>query len=263
MIRTALSAAAALLMLALGIGGTTAIFTVVNAVLVNPLPYPDSDALVSIIHTVDGRDEPFFGDAIYKTYRENTRAFEDFGVWTPYTNVATVTGRRQPEEIRALTLSRGLLTTLRVRPEVGRIFSEADDAPRTPDTVMVSHAYWQREFGGDPSVVDSVVTINARPHRVVGVMPAGFTFAGESDIVLPIRIDPARPVPLFRLRGIARLRASVTMEQANVDVGRILGLWRTNYPMGPTDPFRNTRYGPSLRPLQQDGVGDVGRTLWW
>ena len=101
---------------------------------------------------MDGRDEPFFGDAIYNTYRENMRAFEDFGVWTPYANIATMTGRSQPEEIRALTLSRGVLTTLRVRPEVGRIFSESDDAPRAPDTVMLSHAYWQREFGGDPSV---------------------------------------------------------------------------------------------------------------
>jgi predicted permease len=255
-------AAAALLMLAFGIGATTAIFTVVNAVLINPLPYRDSDALVSIVHTVDGRDEPFFGDAIYNTYRENTRAFEDFGVWTPYANVATVTGRSQPEEIRALTLSRGVLTTLGVRPAAGRIFSEADDAPRAPDTVMLSHAYWQREFGADPSVVDRVVTINARPHRIIGVIPAGFTFAGESDIVLPIRIDPARPVPLFRLRGVARLKAGVTMEQANADVNRILALWRTNYPMSPTDPFRNTRYGPSLRLLKRDVVGDVGRTLW-
>jgi len=255
-------AAAALLMLALGIGGTTAIFAVVNAVLINPLPYPDSDALVSIVHTVDGRDEPFFNDAIYNTYRDNPRAFEEFGVWTPYASAATITGRSQPEEIRALTLSRGVLTALGVRPEVGRIFSETDDAPRTPETVMLSHAYWQREFGGDPSVVDGVVTINARPHRVVGVMPAGFMFAGESDIILPIRIDSARPVPLFRLRGIARLRAGVTMEQANADVARILGLWRTNYPMGPTDPFRNTRYGPSLRPLKQDVVGNIAPTLW-
>jgi predicted permease len=255
-------AAAALLMLTLGIGATTAIFTVVNAVLINPLPYPDPDALVSIVHTVDGRDEPFFSDAIYNTYLENTRAFEDFGVWTPYANVATVTGRSQPEEVRALTVSRGVLTTLRVRPDVGRIFSEADDAPGAHDTVMLSHAYWQREFGGDPSVIDRVVTINARPHRVIGVMPAGFRFAGESDVVLPIRINPARPVPLFRLRGVARLRAGATMEQANADVARILALWRTNYPMGATDPFRNTRYGPSLRPLKQDVVGDIGRTLW-
>ncbi len=255
-------AAAALLMLGLGIGATTAIFTVVNAVLINPLPYPDSDALVSIVHTVNGRDQPVFGDAIYNTYRENTRAFEDFGVWSPFATVATVTGRSQPEEIRALTLSSGVLTTLLVRPHVGRIFSETENTPGAPDSVMLSHAYWQREFGGDPSIVDRFITINARPHRVIGVMPAGFTFAGESDIVLPIRIDPARPVPVFRLRGIARLRAGVTMEQANADVARILALWRTNYPMGPTDPFRNTLYGPSLRPLKQDVVGDVGRTLW-
>lgn len=255
-------AGAVLVMLALGIGATTAIFTVINAVLISPLPYPDSDALVSIVHTVDGRDEPFFSDAIYDTYRENARAFEDVGVWTPYANVATITGRSGPEEIHAVTLSRGVLTTLGVQPQVGRIFSEADDAPRAPDTVMLGHGYWQREFGGDASIVGEIVTINARPHRVVGVMPPGFTFAGESDIVLPIRIDPARPVPLFRLRGIARLRAGVTMEQANADVARILGLWRANYPMSPTDPFRNTRYGPSLRPLKQDVVGDVGRTLW-
>lgn len=255
-------AAAALLMLALGIGATTATFTVVNAVLINPLPYPESDALVSIVHTVDGRDEPSFGDAIFHTYRENTRAFEDFGVWTPYANVATVRARSQPEEVRALTVSRGLLTTLRVRPNLGRIFSEADDAPGAQDTVMLSHAFWQREFGGDPSVIDRDVTVNSRPHRVIGVMPAGFLFAGESDILLPIRINPAAPVPVFRLRGVARLRAGVTMEQANADVARILALWRTNNPPGPTDPFRNTQYGPSLRPLKQDVVGDIGRTLW-
>lgn len=196
-------AAAAILMLALGIGATTAIFTVVNAVLIKPLPYPDSASLVSIVHTVDGRAEPFFGDEIFNTYRDNGRAFEDFGVWTPYANVATVTGRSQPEEIRALTASRGVLTTLRVRPVVGRIFSEADDAPAAPDTAMLAHAYWQREFGADPSVIDRVVTINARPHRIIGVMPAGFAFAGGSDIILPIKIDPGLPVPVFRLLGVA------------------------------------------------------------
>jgi predicted permease len=249
-------------MLALGLGATTAIFTVVNAVLIKPLPYSDSDSLVSIVHTVDGRAEPFFGDEIFNTYRDNTRAFEDFGVWTPYANVATVTGRSQPEEIRAFTASRGVLTTLRVRPVVGRIFSEADDAPAAPDTVMLAHTYWQREFGADPSVIDRVVTINARPHRIIGVLPAGFHFAGGSDIVLPIKIDPARPVPVFRLLGVARLKPGVTMAQANADVDQILALWKTNYPMGETNPFRNTRYGSSLRPLKQDVVGDIGRTLW-
>jgi predicted permease len=127
---------------------------------------------------------------------------------------------------------------------------------------MLSYAYWQREFGADPSVIDRVITINARPHSIIGVMPAGFHFAGGSDVVLPIKINPARPVPVFRLLGVARLKAGVTMAQANADVDRILALWKVNYPMGPTNPFRNTRYGSSLRPLKQEVVGDIGRTLW-
>src|SRR5688572_23656382 len=92
--------AAAVLMLALGIGATTAIFSVVNSVLINPLPYPDSDALVSIVHTVDGRDEAYFGDAIYTLYTEQNRTFEAFGVWSPYAGAATVTGQGDPEEVR-------------------------------------------------------------------------------------------------------------------------------------------------------------------
>src|SRR5688572_20227959 len=97
-------AAAAVVMLALGIGSTTAIFSVVNSVLIRPLPYPDSDALVKIVHTIGGVDQAYFSDAIYATYLENTQAFQDLGVWVP-AGRANVTGQGEPEEVRALTAS--------------------------------------------------------------------------------------------------------------------------------------------------------------
>jgi hypothetical protein len=140
-------AAAAVVTLALGIGATTAIFSVVNAVLINPLPYPDSDALVSIVHTVDGREEAYFGDQIYTIYTEQNRTFEAFGVWSPYSRAATVTGQGDPEAVRVLAVSQGLLPALGVRPEIGRGFSAVDDTAGMPDTVILSTGYWRRTFG--------------------------------------------------------------------------------------------------------------------
>ena len=265
--------AAAVLTLALGIGATTAIFSVVNAVLINPLPYPDSDALVSIVHTVNGQDEAYFGDAIYATYTEHTRTFDSFGIWSPYAGTATVTGQGHPEEVRVLAVSHGLLPALGVPPEIGRGFSAADDAPGMPDTVMLTYGYWHRTFGGDPDVVKRVLTINARPHQIIGVMPAEFRFGGalantttrvsSPDIILPLRINRARPAPVWRHVGVARLKPGVTVARANADVDRMIAIWSAPSERAKWDSaFRNTRYGASLRPLKEDVVGNVGRTLW-
>ena len=266
-------AAAAVVTLALGIGATTAIFSVVNAVLINPLPYPDSDALVTVVHTVDGRDEAYFGDQIYTTYAERHRTFDAFGVWSPYAGAATVSGQGDPEEVRVLAVSQGLLTALGVRSEIGRGFSAADDTPGAPATVILTNSYWHRTFGGDPDVVRRVLTINSRPHQIIGVMPAEFRFGGavvnatmrasSPDIILPLQIDPARPVPVWRHLGVARLKPGVTVAQANADVDRMIAIWsspseRMKWPSA----FRNTRYGASMRPLKQDVVGNVGRMLW-
>jgi predicted permease len=250
-------AAAAIVTLALGIGATTAIFAVVNAVLINPLPYPDSDRLVLISHTVGGTDLPYFSDVIFTTYGENTQTFQDFGAWNPDGTTATVTGRGEPEEVRTWTLSRGVLTTLGVQPEIGRWFSHADDSPGAPDAVILTSAYWHRKFGGDPAVLGRSLTINDRPHQIVGVMPAAFRFTGEADMILPLRIDRVRPIPSFRLQGLARLKPGVSLAQANADAGRIIRIWLVN-----KDPAFQARYGPALRPLKQEVVGDVGRTLW-
>jgi putative ABC transport system permease protein len=115
-------ALAAVVTIALGIGATTAVFSIVNGVLIKPLPYPDADALVRIVHSIGGINQPYFSDAIYLTYADNTQAFDDLGVWSPGETV-TITGHADPEEVRALKASRCVLTTLGVRPEIGRWFS--------------------------------------------------------------------------------------------------------------------------------------------
>ena len=242
------------LTLGLGIGGTTAIFSVVNGVLIKPLPYPESDALVRIVHSIDGIDQPYFSDAIYLAYVDNAQAFQDLGVWSPG-ETSTITGQGDPEEVRTLTASRGVLTTLRVRPEIGRWFSTADDTPRVADTVIITSGYWHRRFAGDRSVLERALTINGRSHQIIGVMPADFRFDSEFEIVLPLRIDQGAPAPGFRLLGVARLKPGVTLPQANADVARMLPIWLKN-------PAVRARWAPALRPLKQDVVGDVGRTLW-
>jgi predicted permease len=250
--------AVAIVMLALGIGATTAIFSVVNGVLIKPLPYPNADALVRIVHNIGGIEQQFFSDAIYLHYVENTQAFEDLGVWSPGAT-ATITGGGDPEEVRALWASRGVLTTLGVRPEIGRWFSPDEDTPGARDTVIVTSGYWRRRLGGDPAVLERSLTINGRPHQIVGVMSADFRFSRDFDIVLPLRINTASPGGIFRLVGVARLKPGITLAQASVDVNRILDIWFS----GPrANPAVRARWTPSLLPLKEDVVGNVGSTLW-
>ncbi len=252
-------AAAAVVMLALGIGSTTAIFSVVKAVLINPLPYPNADALVQIAHNIGGIDQDYFNDAIFLTYAEHAQSFESVGVWTPESTGVTVTGQGDPEEVRALNASRGLFTTLGVQPEIGRWFSVEDGAPGSPNTVMLGAGYWQRRFGGDPAAVGRSIVINGQPHQIIGVMPAAFTFGGESDVMLPLRINPARPVPFFYLNGVARLKPGVTVDAATADIPRVLEIYFDTYK---ANVKRDVRWVPIPAPLKEIVVGDVGPTLW-
>lgn len=251
-------ASAAVLMLGLGIGATTAIFSVVNAVLLEPLPYAHPGALVRIVHSIGGVDQPYFSDRIYLAYVDNTLAFEDLGVWTPG-DTATITGRGEPEEVRALTATRGVLTTLGVPPILGRWFSPADDRPGAPDVVMLGGGYWQRRFGGDRRVLGETLTVNGRPHQIVGVMPPGFRVDGDFDVVLPLRIDRGAPLSSFRLLGVARLAPGVTLAAADRDVARVLGIW---FDDSGVKPDVRARWAPALRSLVDDVLGDTGRSLW-
>lgn len=251
--------AAGVLMLALGIGATTAVFSVVKAVVINPLPYPDADRLVHIVHNIGGIDQPYFNDAIYLTYAETGEAFESVGVWVPDGQGVTVTGHGEPEEVRALAASRSFFTTLGVQPRVGRWFSTGEDAPGSPLTLMLGEGYWRRRFGGDAGVIGRPIVVDARSYQIIGVMPASFTFGGESDVFLPLRINPARPVPFFRLNGVARMKPGITLAAANADVPRVLENYFVKYK---ANPERKVRWTPLLAPLKDVVVGDAGSRLW-
>jgi predicted permease len=251
-------ATAAILTLALGIGGTITMFSVVHGVILKPLPYQDPDGLVRIIHVIGGIRQPYFSDAIFRTYVEQSQAFSDVGVWVPAAT-AVITAQGDPEEVRTLTASRSLLTMLGVAPVLGRWFSTAEDAPSGPATVMLTHGYWQRKFGGDSAVLSRTLTIDGRPHHIVGVMPSHFRFGEEFEIIRPLRINAAAPAPIFRLVGLARLKPRVTLAQANTDVMRVLNAW---FEQANTPPDIRARWSPALQPLKDEIVGDVRATLW-
>ena len=251
-----------ILTLALGTGATTAMFSVVNGVVIKPLPYPASENVVTVgVSAVFGTERtPYFPLAprMFTSYAENGQSFQEFGLVT--TLEATVTGSGSPEHTNALQVTRGILTALGVQPVVGRWFSRDDDRPGTPETVILSYGYWQGRFGGDPAAIGRVMTIDSRPREVIGVMPASFSLPGiPADLILPFRFDPDQPPDGFCCSGVARLKPGATLAQANADVARMLDAWKRqeNRPA-----LEDLQLGPAVRLLKDDVVGNVGRVLW-
>ncbi len=258
----------ALVTLALGIGATTAIFSVVNAVLIKPLAFPKADALVGVWHVAPGisgiQGDINCSPTMYFTYREENRSFENIGLWSG--GGATVTGVGEPEQVRALSVTAGTLDALGIQPMLGRWFSQTDDTPGSAETVTLTYEYWQRKFGGDRSMVGRSMNVDSTPHVVVGVMPAEFGFQNNPELILPQRFDRAKIfLGNFSYQGIARLKPGVTIQQANVDLARMLPIWMNNWPAPPgfsKDLVQNARFGPKITPLKQEVVGDIGTVLW-
>jgi hypothetical protein len=257
----------AIVTLGLGIGANVAIFSVVNGVLLQPLPFHDAGRLVGVWHSAPGLDIPLLNQspATYFTYREEGRAFEDIGLWDDWQ--VSVTGTGEPERVSALAVTDGVLGILRVEAAIGRRFTKEDDAPGAPDRVMLSHAYWQRKFSSDPGVVGRLVTVDGKPREVIGVLPEGFRFLRYTpQLLIPFQFDRAKVrVGNFSYQGVARLRDGVTLEAANADVARMLPMHIERFPMpeGLTKQmFEETRMAPNVRPLAQDVIGDVGSVLW-
>jgi len=270
--RNPMFAAATLLTLALGIGANTAVFSVVNSVLLRPLPYPSAGELVSIQHTAPGAPGLISasGDlrlsaSMYFTYADNNRTFQEIGAWGA--GYATVTGQGEPEELPTVGVTYGVLEALQVQPIAGRWLSKEDQKPGAARTVVLGYGYWQRRFGGDPSVIGRNVTIGSQPTRIVGVMPQGFRIVDiGAELILPYMFDRGRLIlPGFAYRSVARLKPGVSIEEASADIARMVPVWMRSWPPPqgvPASQWEAWRITPALRPLEQDVVGSVRSILW-
>jgi putative ABC transport system permease protein len=257
----------ALLTLAIGIGANTAIFSVIEGVLLKPLPYPRSDELVALDHAAPGVNIPRAGAApfLYFTYREDGRVFQDVGLWNVGTS--SVTGLAEPEEVRTLFVTDGILPILGAQPTRGRVFSKTDDAAGNPETVVLTAGYWKSRFGGDPSVIGRSMMVDSRPREIIGVLPDSFQFLDRKvSIVLPFQLDRSQVfLGQFSYQAIGRLKPGVTIEQANTDAARLIPISLTRFPPfpgGSVKMFEEARIQPSLRSLKDDLVGDVKQILW-
>ena len=262
------------LTLGLTIGANTAIFGVVNAVLIKPLPYPDSHELVNLDHSALGRSPTPIGMSgdLYFTYLDENRTFEHLGVWGA--GGVTVTGVGDPEQARMLMVSNGVLQAVGVQPMLGRWFTEAehggDGANQQVATVILTHAYWQRKFGGDPQAIGRSMLINSGSSTIVGVMPAGFRFLNvtpEPEVILPMPLDRNQQfLGSFGVQGLARLRPGVTLAEAEADMQRMLPIWLDTAPTRPGGATRDAvttwRVAPALTPLKSVVVGSIASTLW-
>ncbi len=270
--RNPMFTAVALVTLAIGIGANTAVFSVVNSVLLKPLNYPDPEKLVALRQTAPGAaglasfsDGLRLSPSMYFTYAEHNRAFQSMGVWV--TDRANVTGLAEPEQVRIVAVTDGVLQALGVSPVAGRWLSRADQMPPYAKTVMLSYGYWQRRFGGDLSAIGREIRVDSRPRQIVGVMPRGFrVMNADFDIIVPVAFDRSKVILAgFGYQGIARLRPGITIAQANADLTRMLPIWMDSWSNGPgTNPhfYETWRITPAIRPLKQEVIGNIGNALW-
>ena len=265
LLRTPLFGAVAILTLAVGIGSNAAIFSVVNGVLLKPLPFEDPERLVGIWHKAPGLgfDEVNQSPALHFMYLAESRTFETVGMWD--NGSVSVTGLAEPEQVQSMNVTYQILPMLGIRPALGRVFSEEDDSPGTPETVMLGDGYWERRFGGDPAAVGRTLTVNGTPREIIGVLPRGFRFLSrDPDVYLPFRFNPDSVyLGDFSYQGIGRLRPDATVAQADADVERMVPMAADRYPGGITrGMLEQAKFGANVRPLKQDVVGDVGNVLW-
>ncbi len=261
-----------LLTLAIGIGANTAVFSVVNSVLLKPLPYPESDRLVSLSLNAPGaaglssfQSGLPLSSSMYFAFSENNRTFQALGVWI--NGKANVTGLARPEEVNLILITDGVLEALGVAPAAGRTLTAADQVPNGPKNVMLSYGYWQRRFGGDPAALGHAIVIDSQVRTIVGVMPRGFRVIDHDfDILTPFAFERNKQqLGGFGLHGLGRLRRGMTIAQANADIARAIPIWMNSFSNGPgSDPhwYEKWRITPDFHSLKREVVGNVGGALW-
>ena len=249
------------------IGANALIFSVVNGIILKPLPYAQPESLVGAWFVAPGvMPGPLNQSAAtYFMLRDSAQSFQDIGLWS--NGSATITGRGEPEEVQTLDVTDGTLGVLGVRPALGRGFSREDDLPTGPEVVMISHRYWERGFSSSPAAIGQSLMVNGKPREVIGVLPDGFRFLDQNPAVfVPFKFNRTEiHAAGFNYQGVARLKPGVSIAQANADVDRLLPTLTERFPLPPgftKKMFDEARFGALVRPLSVDVVGDIGNMLW-
>ncbi|MEE8587172.1 MAG: ADOP family duplicated permease, partial [Acidobacteriota bacterium] len=243
--------------LALGIGANTAIFSIVSGVLLHPLPFPDPDQLVVLWENAldRGLETDTASPANFLDWREQSQVFRNMGAMTQDRMVFS--GQGEPERVAGASVSADLLAALGVDPLLGRLFTAQEEVPGQNGVALLSHGFWQRRFGSDPNVEGRVISLNGRPHTLIGVLPPAMRFPEGAEVFVPLVFD--FDIPQSRgahyLQVIARLKPGSSLQQAQAEMNLIASRLQRQY------PERNTGRGVAVRPLHQDLVGDVKRPL--
>ena len=252
----------AILMLALGIGATTAIFSIVVGVLLRPLPFPDPDRLVAVGDILEGSDSSFGAQSRVtapdvRNYMRDTRSFSNLGGYQGAGFELSGTG--DPSAVRATRMSGEIFAALRVAPLLGRAFTQEEDEQHQPVAVL-SYGMWRNRFQGDATILGHKILLDRKPYTVIGVMPRNFEFPlmpghlNHSELWVPLHLTPedflAGSAASWNLRMIGRLKPGVSKEQAQSDAERVAEATMRSYPAF----MRSLRIHAVVTPLHEDTV---------
>ena len=256
---------ASVLTLALAIGANAAIFAVVERVVINPLPYPESDRLITLDHgsvvlkVVNGMETT---PGLYLIYKNRSQSLESAAIWSM--GDRTLLGRGEPERLTVTHTTPSLTTVLRVQPAIGRWFTEEEGRPGGPKAVVLSHGLWTRRFGRNPAVIGESIELDGQSFEVVGVMPASFAYPfPRVEVWTTHQVDESMGFGLFGWVGVARLRDGVSLETARTELQGLIAGMADAYP---GDPRAAGNVDTQLTfvgvPLKTRELGNITRALW-
>ena len=251
--------AVALIALALGIGANTAIFSLVNAVLLRPLPFAEPDRLVWVFGNIrNGGNRASVSPLDFLDYRKQNTTFEEFAAQFSFPLALNLTGNGEPERLTGAAVTGNYFQALGVKAALGRTFQLENENPGSDQVAVLSYGLWQKRFGGDPAIVNKTVTLDGKKIEVMGVMPQDFSFPQTAELWVPINFDLSEDMKQRKahfMRPIGKLKPGVTLAQAQADTDMIARRLEAQY------PDSNTGWNLRLVSLREQLVGNTRPTL--
>ncbi len=245
----------AVITLALGIGANTAIFSVVNALLLRPLPFDNLDRIVAVFERTSDAPRNEAAAANYFDWQAQQSVFEHIGMYRWWG--ANLTGVEMPERVQGFLITASLFDVLGARPALGRGFTPEEEQPGQDRVVILNHGFWQRRFGGDPGIIGRAVSLDGVTRTVVGVMPPEYNYPPGGEILAPLALTPQQKQSRrnHTYLGVARLKPGVSLEQARADMDTIAARLEQQYPQ------TNTGWGAAVFPLLDHTVREYRQAL--